>query len=182
MKTNVAKFVAPFAALMFMFGGSVQAGTITLTKAGSEFGTLSWSDPNVELTTMPDGAGFALQPWSGNTELNDFNSAFGTSYTKLFKEDFNDAESQDFEIGSSVFSLKFGQKGGSNLAVAYFVISGIDTAVNYPVSFTWVGKSRMGAGLSHSASPVPLPAAAYLFGSALLGMAGIGYRRNKKQA
>lgn len=29
---------------------------------------------------------------------------------------------------------------------------------------------------------VPLPAAAYLFGSALLGMAGIGYRRNKKQA
>ena len=30
-------------------------------------------------------------------------------------------------------------------------------------------------------NPVPLPAAVYLFGSALLGMAGIGYRRNKKQ-
>ena len=27
---------------------------------------------------------------------------------------------------------------------------------------------------------VPVPAAAYLFGSALLGMMGIGYRRNKK--
>jgi hypothetical protein len=29
-------------------------------------------------------------------------------------------------------------------------------------------------------NPVPLPAAAWLFGSALLGMAGIGYRRHRR--
>lgn len=36
--------------------------------------------------------------------------------------------------------------------------------------------------LFKTASAVPIPAAAYLFGSALLGLVGIGYRRSKKQA
>ncbi|NVZ08679.1 hypothetical protein HW932_05325 [Allochromatium humboldtianum] len=38
------------------------------------------------------------------------------------------------------------------------------------------------SGVQADVPAVPLPAAAYLFGSALLGMVGIGYRRNKKQA
>lgn len=40
-------------------------------------------------------------------------------------------------------------------------------------------------GLSHISfydTAVPIPAAAYLFGSALIGLAGIGYRRNGKTA
>ncbi|WP_295399501.1 VPLPA-CTERM sorting domain-containing protein [uncultured Thiocystis sp.] len=55
-------------------------------------------------------------------------------------------------------------------------------------SGTWSTKEYLGGkGLSHisfydTGTPVPLPAAAWLFGSALMGVAGIGYRRKSQEA
>jgi len=44
------------------------------------------------------------------------------------------------------------------------------------------GSSFNGSAKEISTSPVPLPAAAWLFGSAILGMAGIGYRRKTRKS
>jgi hypothetical protein len=166
-------------ALLLAGGMFAQAATLDIyTDSGklTKFGTLNWNDAAVTVEAVPDSF---LQNWTGGdaAEFAAFKTVFGLpDDAKLSKnEDGNDS----FSVLGREFSVKFGG-GKLDGAVAYFRIT--SDPVSFPVSFTWSGEPKLGAGVSHVVSSVPLPAAAYLFGSALFGMAGIGYRRNKKQA
>jgi hypothetical protein len=74
-----------------------------------------------------------------------------------------------------VNSFSWTMTGLTNVVLSNFSLVGIRSQdlTGYP-GFT--------SDKAYSNTTVPIPAAAYLFGSALLGMVGIGYRRNRKQA
>lgn len=96
-----------------------------------------------------------------------------------------------FKAEKSVFSITATFSDGSQYTVSDIKAAGSDKHLVLTVDdklFKTI-TINSGGGIQQlkqwhvsDVKTVPLPAAAYLFGSALLGMAGIGYRRNKKQA
>ena len=77
--------------------------------------------------------------------------------------------------------LKAGNPNSGGGFEGYLWGGGIPT----PTLGTWDSHSAFDKDLSHltiykRGSVVPIPAAAWLFGSALLGMAGMGYRRSRR--
>jgi len=74
-----------------------------------------------------------------------------------------------------VLAIKVGEKLSPSWAAFTVPIDAL--------SGTWYTDPTQGGGLSHGnlyGTPVPIPAAAWLFGSALVGGLGIGYRRKPK--
>jgi hypothetical protein len=194
MKTKtLMRSLFPLAGLVMLVGASSTQAAMVSINVGSGFGTLSWDDttgtvmgftgaaPGVLSTANADLYDLdvlAPPPPNGTSEKREalaLNALAGTTFTTgSWKEDNGNSP---FTISHEYFTLKFGNNDG--LDHAFFQITS-----GGPITFTYA-KGANGLGLSHKTTfgnPVPLPAAAYLFGSALLGMAGIGYRRNKKQA
>ena len=68
--------------------------------------------------------------------------------------------------GWSIYSHQFSLVAPTTVAINFLAVGTSDSLGGY------IDDVKLTA--------VPVPAAAYLFGSALLGMVGIGYRRNKK--
>lgn len=78
--------------------------------------------------------------------------------------------------GFSDFAI--GLKAGNGYGV--FAL-GDDTAGTWSISKDISHANLYGKTSSPGPTPVPLPAAAWLFGSALLGIGGIGYRRGTRK-
>lgn len=81
--------------------------------------------------------------------------------------------------GSNVIGLSSQSFGpvafsGDTAAFAINGVPGIEVVLN-------IGETGT-ASFNTTLDSVPIPAAAYLFGSAMLGMVGIGYRHNRRQA
>lgn len=188
---HLIRSLLPVTGLVMLVGiSSVQAATLSID-VGNGFGTLSWDDAqgvvvglvgnpatesnsDAELYNLGD---LVPPPPNGSNperEASALNVLTGNSTaftTGAWKED-NGAS--PFTISHEYFTLKFGKNRGYDHAFFRIISGG-------PITFTYV-KGENGLGLSHKTAfgnPVPLPAAAYLFGSALLGMVGIGYRRNR---
>lgn len=184
-----------------MFGGSAQANTITLSNAGTAFtachtdecGTLTdgqdaainflgYYDNGSEVILSSDTAtGFALDNSNPETEAAQLNLLAGTSFSTT---------NSDYPAGFNVATDTSGKPYSFNVpANAYFLakIDGIDGGFFFfknldgPLTVTYT-QTGTKAGLSHYAIfPVPLPPAALLFGSALVGLGGIARGRRKQQ-
>ncbi|NVZ08680.1 hypothetical protein HW932_05330 [Allochromatium humboldtianum] len=144
-------------------GGNITSGFITgiAIDAPEDVSGASLVSPGAPWEYVPEG-GF------GDAELN---TAPYTGY------DFGAALNADWLGGGNP---------NSGIAIGHsqtftFNLSGMDTYVsedftNLVIRFKAIQINGQG-DFSDKAPSVPLPAAAYLFGSALIGLAGIGYRR-----
>jgi hypothetical protein len=132
--------------------------------------------------------------YDGNNSNQDLDGLFGVSgWTETFKVDapsgtdevLTTTTNSDDTMGTWEFDftgykdVMFVLKGG-NTFTAYLM------DVDGPSMGAWrsddllTGGGKRGAGLSHFSAyttPVPLPAAVWLFGAAILGMAGFSRRR-----
>ena len=115
---------------------------------------------------------------SPGAELALLNSILGLTGTSDAIEGSFSSGSEFGEASSFVgmeyeyWAIKKGQD------IAFFKNDG-----SQPVDFSWSGDDwSHTTGFGAKVSVVPLPAAAWLFGSAMLGMAGIGFRRKSKTA
>lgn len=152
-------------------------------------------------TSSVSGSTACAGIYEGNDSNQDLDGLFGVSdWTEILKLDSNGGTETSNGITLIVDSssnktwsvdtyagndpVMFVLKGGDSFSAFLMDIS--------VLSGTWDNQSMLkgndqpGPDLSHWAiysggtTVVPLPAAAWLFGSALLGMAGIGYRRTGK--
>lgn len=155
--------------------------------------------------TVTDPDGGTLTCFKGS-ENNDTTSAiqkddpFGVTdwiFIDKHEEDHNgtyisasiDQDSGSWSISSSIWSdydqvmvtFKSGNGNGNN-SNGFGDYEAILLSAEAVAGTFSISQDLSHASVWGSKTAVPLPAAAYLFGSALLGMAGIGYRRNKKQA
>lgn len=85
------------------------------------------------------------------------------------------------------FEFVYASGGGTDLTLDFpaLVITGLDLSAGFSLTGTAdfdIGDNQDGSRVMYQAkvgTVVPIPAAAWLFGSALLGMAGIGYRKSR---
>ena len=145
----------------FTLSISANAATVTYTLTGDiASGTFEWDGgvvSNINITSLTPSrvAGRSL-----------------TSEAYVVTPGFRDALAQDFEGGEYTDIYWFDAPlDGTSIATGELAstIFGIFDECCNPTSFT------------ATPSAVPLPAAAWLFGSALLGLAGVGKRRKPKQ-
>ena len=130
------------------------------------------SESNVEAFVFDITALTGLNGFSESNEANAMNEVAGTSFGAgdVLKSMENPAPNA-VKIHTEYFSMKPG--GGQT--IAFF-----RNTTGAAITLTWSEIPGQGGGLSHYSQygpAVPVPAAAYLFGSALIGLAGIGYRR-----
>lgn len=180
------KFAPSILAALVLFGGSQGATALSYVT-----GNPGCSESNVPGATACDGI------YSGNNSNQDLDGLFGIAdWTESFKVDDSSGTAGALTVTSAGDEKSgtwlFDFTGYSNVM---FVLMGGNTFTAYLMdvagagSGTWntndllAGRSGNAPGLSHFSvytTPVPLPAAAWLFGSALLGMIGIGIRRSRK--
>ena len=191
------------AGLGLIFTNASIAGTCT---SGSTIGSPDFADMTVSTSCLNDVYNTALDPGNGGNVTAEMMNSYGSAgafdlnnWEAAGKIDnVNTSIFDFFTIGatSGTWELKPGQSFEAGYAYA-FVLKGAQDSAVYLMDTAfgkgdWNTNGLLNRGGQHPAlsnvaifkaqTPVPLPAAAYLFGSALLGMAGIGYRRNKKQA
>ena len=188
MKTHVFKLILG-AAVSALAASSANADPVPPTLTGTEC-----------VVSSVIGATECAGIFSGNNSNKDLNGLFGVGdWTEILKLDDSEGTESDNGITLTVNDdptktwsvdtyagndpVMFALKGGPTFSAFL-----MDTSVT---SGTWNNESMLtgggdrGAGLSHwsiysgGMTVVPLPAAAWLFGSALVGLAGIGYRRKQ---
>lgn len=174
-----------------LFTGVVQANTVTINSPGFPGGPANETvtcTPSCEglLGTKPPAEGLAGSgTWSGTNadvfsmaanasptaELAQLNSILGLSGANAISGAvrFNNEASSFTGMVYEYWAIKKGT------LIAFFKNDG-----NVPVDFRWDGEDW--SHVTGFGAVVPIPAAAWLFGSALLGIAGIGYRKNAKKA
>ncbi|WP_209262533.1 VPLPA-CTERM sorting domain-containing protein [Thiorhodococcus minor] len=205
-----ARFALLTGAVAFGTAFAAQALTFTVgPDLGSGFSTtvtIKIWDPST--STFVEGASGDIQGFIGNPGAsNDWNdiSAYlynGGSFVPPQPNNSGDAtEMAMLEIlsGNTISSSEFEKDDSDPFELLKSTYLGLkfgtgdnnpDGQANFDHAFFWnkTGqKLQISAanGLSHvfsDGTSVPLPAAAWLFGSAMLGLAGIGYRRKAKQA
>lgn len=171
-----------FAFLLFAFCGTVFAATVEIKNGETVLATVS-SDS--QILGYRDGSGFNEKVASvfntGNsgqdTETNFLSNLLGDSPTVTFStkvENFS-GDSNSFNINNRFFAVKFGNFENGKGGTAFFEVLGPSSSIK--VTFT----KQDGSGLSHVTqfAAVPIPAAAWLFGSALLGLIGVGAGRRR---
>jgi len=122
-------------------------------------------------------------PIDGTSELNgsDFINAFQLAIWEIVTD-------SDYNLGAGDFQYNVTSGDVFNMANTWLVAlagSGADDwdMANNLFALTNDSKQDFIVAIQTpgGATPVPLPAAVWLFGSAMLGVAGIGYRRNRKR-
>jgi len=167
-------------ALLFLGAGSVHANLLNFTltgsvdafaDAGNAFG-LSLNDPVTATGTFDDSV------LSGGTGDISFGMGSGNSITlNIGTQTFVASDDTSFASGSPTLSLVGGAFAGLNFdadfqTLGYFssldqYFDGEDDSANL-ISGTWT---------SISTTPVPVPAALWLFTSGLVGLTSIGRRK-----
>ena len=117
-----------------------------------------------------DGDLFDLANNGEQTEIDEVNSITGETYTSLAKTDRGGVSSAMFTSSAEYILIKIGQ--GPDVGIIRNLSAG------NKFTFTATGQ---GAGFSHSSEfgripAVPVPAAVWLFGTALIGFIGISRR------
>lgn len=182
------------AAVLFIITAQAQAtlalSSITLSGANGASATLSF-DSSLEVRAFYDPAdtdGSLSGSWHADqgtvfdihaaeaSELSALNTASGQSFTNT---QFTQRDSGNtFTITGEYFLVKFANyNGNAQGGTALFQILTPQTATGF--TFSYDGPRDV-SHVAEVASAVPLPAAAWLFGSALLGMLGLGARRKMK--
>ncbi len=141
---------------------------------------ISQDDPAVSGRGVSDnpGGGTLTVNFSASVFINSLDLMDATLGNVTFKL-FSDANGTGTQVGGDVKNLFNGDTHGSpNFyeTIDFTGITGFGAAKSLVISMNGVS----GAIDNIQVTAVPIPAAAWLFGSALLGMAGIGYRRNSK--
>ena len=183
MKTKYLTRALLAAGLAFLAGfASVQAATLSIYRSdtGEIKAALTAADGSVNGFI---GVG-SLSPTSAALFDVGANPASETAYleslipvpsgslaTGVTTEMSGGEEYSGIAINSQYFSFKLGDWNSGKGGTVFFKNM---TSGPIMVDYSALGQ---GVGLSHVTQYVPIPAAAYLFGSALIGLAGIGYRR-----
>lgn len=175
-------------------GFGFSTGALAATCSTNDFTTSTACETGtgkINVDTMNNGNVFGISGWSfaGGSEANakiDIKDDNDSPFTSIFsltidRDDEGEATSGGWSLTSgfsfdATKTYAFALKGSTDNA--FYLL---DTAFT---SGNWNTLGLGGSGLSNitlfeAAAPaaVPLPAAAWLFGSALLGLAGAGYRR-----
>lgn len=174
MKGLLVRWIAVLA--VAGWAGTVQAASMNCTSATAyELGNASAAECFSGNDTNQIDASFEMFGMDGwvLSEKND--SASGDSTITFSTAPVNGSESGDWEIDSLagksniVITLKAGNGFGAFL---------LDQTAAEPLVGAWsTGKDLSHASIYYNVNPVPLPAAAWLFGSALFGLVGIGRRK-----
>ena len=131
------------------------------------------------LTAMIDGSGSLS---SGSISITGSITSLSATSGTLLTGTLTDIGFPD--AGGNPLEFLFDVTGG-DLASLYGGLGGVIlSGSGLPISSTpWANDfSNNGRGLSDTFSVVPVPAAVWLFGSALLGLAGFGRHSRRKQA
>jgi hypothetical protein len=188
------------------FLGSVDAGdTVRFNVAGNKnaanssagVGDTLLFTSNAALPSIPTTAAFGNAQQSILTHVNGMNVDYGEpvadnlAQAGINKSAFGDnAALNGYHLenwGATPTGTTFNTEAdfGIDLAMWAFSIEQIGTGRNAtfnPLSELLAGVWKLSAdGLSYTA-PVPVPAAVWLMGSALLGLVGVGARRNRADA
>ncbi|MCX2981401.1 VPLPA-CTERM sorting domain-containing protein [Halieaceae bacterium IMCC14734] len=139
---------------------------IRFSQDGTASGENSFIASTAITTAAPAGAaGPALNASAG--------VAFDVNVPEDYQQNYSGetSDSQSFGplaafVGNGLVSYDFWGMASATSTVSNGVFSGIDTH-----------RYQVDAEITYTYSPVPLPAAAWLFGSALLGLAGVARRR-----
>ncbi|WP_200388093.1 VPLPA-CTERM sorting domain-containing protein [Thiocapsa imhoffii] len=119
--------------------------------------------------------GFNIGPASEANELSFLNNLLATSSLSQPPVTFvqkTDVAGNSFTTNREYFSIK------QQTWTAYFKnTSGGEITIDFGPN-SWSHFTEYG----NEVAPVPLPAAAWLFGSALLGLVGVGYRRKRARS
>lgn len=179
---RIGALVAAFATLG-LFGTAANAAGTSCPAAGTSPDTYLTLDPSVGTATCYAFENAAGDPTSGNLE-NWIMANYPEVGTLTAK---SDAVGQTFFSGSTTGSsgsfttavapqyLLFKIGGGnSNPSWFLFSITGATALTSYVWSITGTAPD---GGLSHVSAFVPIPAAAWLMGSGLIALFGIGRRR-----
>jgi hypothetical protein len=171
----------------------VAAGTIDCPDTDGDYASVTTTESSLTPTCVDAGTG------------NESAADFGPEYVLLSKDDGPTSDGlfptaldiTTYNTSEGDFGFSGGYTINYNLLTGYtnfiFVLKrgqGDDQVVNHWVAFnldgsasgTWALSPADTQALSHgaiygTAAVVPIPAAAWLFGSALLGVIGLGYRR-----
>jgi hypothetical protein len=189
---------ASLAAIGFLALGSqhVAAGSVTCpSSTAPDYGTVTTTE--ADFTTVD-----SLNPTcvgSGEGGKTEYEAFLGADYELLAKEEegayegivgaldvtginFNSGQYQiDYSLLSSFTNFVFILKRGEGNIVNDWIIFDLDGSEQG----LWELIPSDSQALSHAAiygTVVPIPAAAWLFGSALVGLAGIGFRRRSAAA
>lgn len=159
------------------WAGTVQAASINCTSATTyELGNASGAECFSGNNTNEIDASFEMFGMDGWVLSENNSIALGDSTITFSTAPVNGAKSGDWGIDSLA--------GKSNIVIVLKAGNGfgaffLDQTVPDPLAGVW----STGKGLGHASiyynniSPVPLPAAAWLFGSALLGLVGVARRK-----
>ena len=145
-------------------GGSPEVGTLSgAFNVGDVLGFIGPASLSPTMAYL-----FAFTPDNPATETAYLNDTLMADPPAVYASK-QETSGPDFSVAGGYFSIKLGED------TAFFKN---ETGASLDLTYTQTGT---GAGLSHVTqyNAVPLPAAAWLFGSAVLGMAGIGYRRKQ---
>jgi hypothetical protein len=174
------------ATLELSFDGTVTSGS---TVGALVSGTASWNDPEITLPKVLEGEGNTFGgPIETSFSLNGFTTGFG-------------------ETGYDTLTYYYGPNPPLNIgSLTLQTALGVDLSLTTPnihlgglTSFSATGAALNGSGIAPGAlgfpggvafkltsievfspSPVPLPAALPMFGSALLALAGFGAYRSRR--
>lgn len=147
---------------------------------------LSWSAADMTLdsvflaTTDPadNGGGLFPGPWESTSGLLSYPGDIGLgSLTGLAVANFAGVPAGDHPIARLNFTLGSGVTN-SAISVAAALLGGTWSAwdgINAPYDFT---NDYQGATINPAVSAIPVPAAIWLFGSGVVGLAGVARRRS----
>ena len=187
---------AVFAALMAVGVGAQAAQVASMTGTGTFYFT--GQGVGTEVSWPATGTGtLTMDVSSGGTFTNMVPGAFlfggspvsiGSVGTGLHADDSTntvDFRNLAIEWNSTVYPIGNENDGGVALALPPPVVMTVGSLSGGNFDIAWTGGSAAGAttwSMNGTYSVVPIPAAAWLFGSAVLGVAGLSRRRRKEDA
>lgn len=117
---------------------------------------------------------------TGGTGTVSFGSGSGNSLTlNVGSSTFVASDDSNYGSGYPQLSLNSGTFDGLNVSILFGAASSFDSLNSWFDAYDDSGNLVSGTWTSFQMTPVPIPAAAWLFGSGLLGLAGIARRRKK---
>jgi len=119
---------------------------------------------------------------TGGTGTVSFGSGSGNSLAlNVGSFMFTAVDDVNYAIGYPQMSLNAGVFDGLNVSISFGASSSFDSLNTWFDAYDDGGNLVSGTWTSFQMTPVPVPAAVWLFGSGLLGLAGVARRkRNKK--
>lgn len=115
---------------------------------------------------------------TGGTGIVSFGDGSGNSMTMVVgSETFYASDDTSYDSGYPQLSLNAGAFDGLNVAIMFDVSSSFDSLNSYFDGEDDFGNLVSGTWTDFQMTPVPIPAAVWLFGTGLMGLAGFARRK-----